>query len=502
MEELPTISRDHRLLRVLGRGGMGVVYEAEHLKLGRRVALKVLSEERSDDATALARLRREALSMGALQHPHIVQVSDFNEGPPPFLEMELLAGQSLRDRLAERGAMSAADACSVALQLLSALGAAHRAGIIHRDVKPANVFVVETPLTDVFVKLLDFGVAKLLTPQQGPALTSFDAVVGSAPYMAPEQIRGEAIDGRTDLFALGVTLYEMLAGQRPFVAAPNENVMATILRGGPIAPLAGVPGALEAAVLRALTPSPSVRWTSAEEMTAALLPFVSREQLNALATSATAIRAPASVTSVGTRTAEAALWGPPTISRTIDQTAGTIDQTAGFSSPAPTTPTVPPPPWPSEHRPSLAHPSPAAYAPRPARSLAPFLIGGGAMLALVLFVVGLGVLAWTSGVTPDSLTPAPAPTPPPLSTATIGPVVGSCKSSGFCFETTSFFTPKDAPAKCTKDRGSTWRDGPCDRSGSFGGCRHANGGLTIWYYPPSEKKKTEHCPNDGVPVLP
>ena len=124
----------------------------------------------------LARLRREALAMGALQHPHIVQVTSFSEGPP---------------------------------------------GIVQRDVKLANVFVMETPLTDVFVKLLDFGVAKLLTPQS-PALTSLDAIIGSAPYMAPEQIRGEPVDGKTDLFALGVTLYEMLAGRRPFVAAPGE----------------------------------------------------------------------------------------------------------------------------------------------------------------------------------------------------------------------------------------------------------------------------------------
>ena len=495
MDDLPAISRDHRLLRVLGRGGMGVVYEAEHIGLGRRVALKVLSEERSDDATALARLRREALSMGALQHPHVVQVSGFNEGPPPFLEMELLAGQSLRDRLVQRGAMRPADACSVALQLLSALGAAHRAGIVHRDVKPGNVFIVDTPLTNVFVKLLDFGVAKLLTPQQGPALTSFDAVVGSAPYMAPEQIRGDAIDGRTDVFGLGVTLYEMLAGRRPFVAAPNENVMATILRGGPIAPLVGVPGPLETAVLRALTPSPSARYASVEEMTEALLPFVSREQLDALATTAVAIHTPASLTSVGTRTAEAALWGPSTIARTIDQTGGLSSH-----GPSPMAPTAPLPPWSSQPRPSFVHPPPIAVAPRP-RSLAPFLVGGGAMLALVLFVVGLGVLAWTSGVTPDSVTPTPAPTPAPISTATIGPIIGSCRMSGVCFETTKFFTAKDAQSKCTKGQG-TWRDGPCDRRGSFGGCRIANGGLNMWYFPPSEKNKTEDCPSDGVPVLP
>jgi len=235
----PTLSRDYRIVRALGQGGMGVVYEAERGPLGRRVALKVLLEGSDTDPTAHARLRREALAMGSLQHPHVVQVSDFSEGPPPFLVMELLSGQSLRDRLRERGPVRPADACLVAVQLLSALGAAHRAGIVHRDVKPANVFVVETPVTNVYVKLLDFGVAKLLTPQ-GPALTSIDAILGSAPYIAPEQIRGEAIDGKTDIFALGITPYEMLAGRRPFVAATDESVMVAILRGGPIAPLVGV----------------------------------------------------------------------------------------------------------------------------------------------------------------------------------------------------------------------------------------------------------------------
>ena len=105
MNDTPTLSRDYRIVRVLGQGGMGVVYEAEHGPLGRRVALKVLSEESNTDPTALARLRREALSMGALQHPHIVQVSEFSEGPPPFLVMDLLSGQSLRDRLVPRGPM-------------------------------------------------------------------------------------------------------------------------------------------------------------------------------------------------------------------------------------------------------------------------------------------------------------------------------------------------------------------------------------------------------------
>ncbi len=277
MVEAPKVYGDYRIVRVLGRGGMGVVYEAEQPALGRRVALKVLVEEGVADPVALGRLRREALAMGALQHPHIVGVSDFSEGPPPFMVMELLTGRTLRGLLAERGTTSTADACLIALQLLSALGAAHRVGIVHRDVKPANVFVVDTPLTSVYVKLLDFGIAKLLTPQAGSPLTSVDAMIGSVPYMAPEQIRAEEVDAKTDLFAVGVTLYEMLAGVRPFVAAANEGVLMAILRGGPIAPLPpSVPRALEAVILRAVQRAPSARYLTAAEMATALLPFVPR----------------------------------------------------------------------------------------------------------------------------------------------------------------------------------------------------------------------------------
>ncbi len=504
MDDLPAISRRHRILRVLGQGGMGVVYEAEDLRLGRRVALKVLSEEASDDRIALARLRREALSMGALQHPHIVQVSDFDEGPPPFLEMEILRGQSLRDRLEERGPMRPVDACSIALQLLSALGAAHRAGIVHRDVKPANVFVVETPLTDVFVKLLDFGIAKLMTPQRGPALTRVDSVVGSAAYMAPEQIRGETIDGRTDLFSLGVTLYEMLSGRRPFAARPNESVMATILRGGPIAPLAGMPAALENAVLRAFNPSPSSRYASAEAMGEALLPFVSREQLGVIATTATRIHAPASATRTVAPAAEPTRQAPPTVAQTLEQTAR-----LSVPGPSPSAPTA------SMLQQREPHPAlrarAAEHAPLPARSGWMFA-ALGALVVLVLGGAAVGAMAWTSRVklggvalAPWSETPAPraprAARPAPASTATIGPVFGSCKSESDCTEYTKFFTDEDSVKEC-KDEPGVWREAPCVRTGTVGGCRYANGGITIWYFPPTTKEEAKKCPGDSLPVSP
>jgi serine/threonine protein kinase len=490
MNAAPTIASDFRTIRVLGRGGMGVVYEAEQVSLGRRVALKVLSDETSADPVALARLRREALAMGSLQHPHIVQVSGFHEGPPPFLVMELLAGQSLRERLAQRGPMPSSDACLVALQLLAALGEAHRAGIIHRDVKPANVFVVQTPLTDVFVKLLDFGVAKLLTPQAGPALTRFDAVVGSAPYMAPEQIRGDVIDGRTDIFALGVTLYEMLAGRRPFVAAPNESVMSSILRGGPIAPLVGVPRELEAAVLRALAVFPSGRYATADEMSAALMPFIGRAQLGVLATSATAMRAPLDRTEVETRQVESATRGGPlTVAPTLAHTmAHTVDQTRGDV------------PYAGPRAPSLSSPSPSPSPSRPPWTAV--LIGAAIVLVLLGVVAGLLAPRASAALEEATRGPAPAPTPmPTVDPATMLPV-GSCRTSGFCIEYPPFLITinqkkkKDLPAECRADRG-TWRDGPCDRTGTVGGCLF-NGGMGTWSFPPTTPARAAECPDSAV----
>jgi serine/threonine-protein kinase len=476
---------DYEIVRTLGQGGMGVVYEAEHRALRRRVALKVLAGGAVTDPIALARLRREALAMGALQHPHVVQVSDFVEGPPPFLVMELLSGQSLRERLVAGGPLRGPDACLIAVQLLSALGAAHRAGIVHRDVKPPNIFVVTTPLTDVYVKLLDFGVAKLMTPQPGPALTSFDSVIGSAPYMAPEQIRGEEIDAKTDIFAVGVTLYEMLAGRRPFVALPNESVMLAILRGGPIAPLgAGVPPQLEALVMRALHRTPSARFLTAEEMAKALLPFVPQASLGAVATTAmesqapqTARAAPAFVsppssigpsTMVGPptlalRTVEDPRWaGPPTVSSTLEQTAGMIARQ----------PHTPPPyveaPGYSITAPVMARPVVPSVPPRSSRWLLLAIVAIVLLIAVPVVHAALGVfrsMGWNHH----------------------GAIVGSCivpvdaaKGTSSCTEYSSGGENlSELEVPCRTTLGGAWSEKPCSHVGMVTGCRLVT--ATAWF---------------------
>ena len=207
----------YRLLRLLGQGGMGTVYEALDLTLDRPVAVKILREDTALDA--LARFRREAAAVAALRHPHIVQVTDVCLVSPrgAYLVMEKLEGESLRSIVSRDAPLAEDRVVSLGLQILSALGEAHARGLVHRDVKPENVFVTPTVALPDWARLLDFGLVKEL-PAAGeqPTLTSGHALVGTPAYMAPEQARGLPLDPRVDVFAVGVCMYEMLTGRRPF----------------------------------------------------------------------------------------------------------------------------------------------------------------------------------------------------------------------------------------------------------------------------------------------
>jgi serine/threonine-protein kinase len=261
-----------RIERLLGRGGMGEVYEAVQLDLSRRVAIKVLPAEAGD----LHAIEREARAAARLAHPHIVQVTDFvgvreGEDGVPFFVMELLEGESLAERLARERRLAPSRAALVAVQVLSALAAAHAAGIVHRDVKPANIFLERTAATHDFVKLLDFGIARLSTGA-GPTSLRSGALVGTPAYMAPEQITAEGVSERTDLYAVGVCLYEMLAGGSPFTATNVPALLTKICEQAP-KPIDGIDATLGAIVLRAMAKRPEDRWASAEEMRVALVPF-------------------------------------------------------------------------------------------------------------------------------------------------------------------------------------------------------------------------------------
>jgi eukaryotic-like serine/threonine-protein kinase len=208
----------YRIVRPIGQGGMGVVYEAEHIALGRHVALKVLFDH---DKKAMKRFQQEGRAMAKLAHPHIVAIVDYiaQVGDPPILAMELLQGESLKTVLEREGALSIERCVRLATQILRGLAAAHDAGIVHRDVKPSNVFLVRDERGEESVKLLDFGVAKLF--DFDAVATTFGGVIGTTSYYSPEQLRyekGLKIDGRADLHAVGIILYEMLAGRRPWKA--------------------------------------------------------------------------------------------------------------------------------------------------------------------------------------------------------------------------------------------------------------------------------------------
>jgi serine/threonine-protein kinase len=217
---LGTVLADrYRVVRKIGSGGMGSVYEAVHADLGKRVAVKILHPQFASDASVVRRFRNEGKAAGRLQHGNIVECTDFGRtrDGAPFLVMEFLEGRTVADDLAANGAMPIGRATRIAAQVCAALGAAHREGIVHRDVKPENVFLVDRRDGADHVKVVDFGISKF--DGQMTAATRTGQVLGSPYYMAPEQVQDASkSDARTDVYAVGAVLYQMLTGRVPFVA--------------------------------------------------------------------------------------------------------------------------------------------------------------------------------------------------------------------------------------------------------------------------------------------
>lgn len=269
----------YRILGLIGEGGMGAVYEAEHLSVGRRVALKRLHPELATDAHAVSRFQREARAAGASGHEHVVDVLDlgFADDGAPYLVMELLAGESLATRLERVRQLAPQRAAAIAGQVLSALEAVHGLDVIHRDLKPDNIFLTRRHGRADYVKVLDFGVSKRNVEGQDPKLTRTGVMVGTPHYMSPEQARGvRTLDHRVDLYAVGVILYESLAGQLPFRADNYHALLQSILARDPL-PLdtlvSDVDPRLVALVERALAKNPDDRFPSARAMWEALVPF-------------------------------------------------------------------------------------------------------------------------------------------------------------------------------------------------------------------------------------
>jgi predicted ATPase len=267
----------YRVEALLGRGGMGEVYRATQLSLQRAVALKVIRSELATNAAMLAQFRREAHAIARLRHPNIVTIHEYGveDGVGAYFVMEHLEGRSLRHELRARGRLPSTEAEALMRQVGAAVGAAHKAGVVHRDLKPDNVFI-EQGAAGPNVKVLDFGIAKL-AQEVGRAtgeLTIGGAVLGTPSYMAPEQVTCDEVDGRTDIYALGCLLHELLAGQPPFTGA---RVLQKQLAAAP-PPLREVvpdaPERLEAAALRALAKKPQDRFQTVEELVRALGPDV------------------------------------------------------------------------------------------------------------------------------------------------------------------------------------------------------------------------------------
>jgi eukaryotic-like serine/threonine-protein kinase len=286
--EAGQIISHYRILRQLGSGGMGVVYEAEDMKLGRRVAMKFLPGGAASDRTALERMQREARSASALDHPNICSIYELGEHESqPFIVMQLLEGETLRgwiertSKIKQRSRLT--EAIDLAIQITRGLEAAHQKNIIHRDIKPENIFVTVRGEA----KILDFGLAKLVEPQNEPdpaneltaettvhaeeklTLTLTGAKMGTAFYMSPEQIRGEKLDARSDLFSLGLVFFEMVTGQRAFKGSSRTTVHSAVLHDPPgqvrqLNPT--VPAAVEAVLRRSLEKQKNRRYQSAGEL--------------------------------------------------------------------------------------------------------------------------------------------------------------------------------------------------------------------------------------------
>lgn len=272
----------YRIIEPLGRGGMGVVYRVEHARIGKLMALKLLTGELSRDQEVVARFKREALMVSKLSHPNTVQVFDFGVSDGlTYLAMEYLRGDDLGRIVRKTGPLSPERCSRVIIQVCSSLCEAHDLGIVHRDLKPENIFILSgQPGSDV-VKVLDFGLAKLRESAELGEVTSRGAIVGTPYYMSPEQIRGEAVDSRSDIYALGALMYAALTGEPVFDAPRPMGVLTKHLTDRPESPSArfpalGIPPGVSAVVMRALEKDPERRFQNVNDLQEALVNEVRR----------------------------------------------------------------------------------------------------------------------------------------------------------------------------------------------------------------------------------
>jgi serine/threonine-protein kinase len=327
-----TVDERYRLLEHLGTGGMASVYRAEHVRSGATFAVKVLHREFSANAEVAARFQREALASRKIQHPNVVAAADFGRMDDGclFMVLEYIRGEDLSARLYREKPFDPARAVKITLQVSNALVAAHAAGVIHRDLKPDNIMLVEGHGDRDVVKVVDFGIAKL-TAQSGQALTALGSVFGTPESMAPEQARGTSVDHRTDLYTLGIVLYEMLTGSTPFEHEQLAQViMGQIAKPPPPLP-AHIDQDLSVLVMQLLNKDPKTRVQTAAELSSRLSAIYGRLR-------ATAANAPFPVPAGGSPPVSFPAQGPP-----VPSSAQAPSPFAAHAPPAPFPGQVPAP---------------------------------------------------------------------------------------------------------------------------------------------------------------
>ncbi len=268
-----TVDGRYAIESILGEGGMGTVYRAKHVALGRALALKVLRSDLARESDLAARFLQEAQATAAIKHPNVVSITDFGRLPDarPYFVMELLAGRTLAALIKAGGALPPRDAARITVAVADGLQAAHEAGVVHRDLKPENIFLIGAGVSEL--RVVDFGAAMMAGATR---LTKAGIVFGTPHYMSPEQAAGRPVDHRADIYALGIILYEMITGRVPFEGDTYMGVLTQHMFVAPRPPseivpeLSGKLGALEAIVLRALEKEPSARFATMQELGAAV----------------------------------------------------------------------------------------------------------------------------------------------------------------------------------------------------------------------------------------
>ncbi len=421
---------EYELRQRIGVGGMGLVYDGIQPLIGKRVAVKVLRPELAAAEEQVARLLAEARAVNAIRHRGIVDIFGFGQVPDgrQYIIMEYLEGIALDAHLADRGRLSVTEALDILDEVLSALGAAHGAGVVHRDLKPSNIFLVLQPDGSRYVKLLDFGLAKMGLPTGRTAQTRTDMVVGTPEYMAPEQARGQPVGPMTDLYALGVVAFEMVTGRLPFTGTSPVDLLMKHVDARPPRPSEFVPElspALDAFILQMLTKDPEARPGSAESL---------RRQLQRLRET---------LTQAATQSSKPAPVPEPVV----------------HAPPVPAEPSPAPVPAPTPPKALSPEPStdvgPRTGSRSPIRRLLPVAVGGTALVAVVGVVLALREppppppppvnVTPAAPTQPQAQTPPPAQPPPvvPSNPPPANPVVTAPQNpAGGTESTESSETPK------------------------------------------------------------